>query len=120
MSKRVNVTLYSVCFKGLYGRNRSVKFECSPDFEVTQEGADRAAGNNITQGENLQVAIREQRDQFAGKIRAKSGKLWIVRYDDCEVESGEGIESTLIPITQGVRICGLEVVEGQVRHAIAL
>jgi hypothetical protein len=92
MAKSVTlITLYSVCFKGLFGRNRSEKFRASDPFE---------APDGIAPAE----FCKDQANAFASNIGAKHGRLWVIRYDNSEkTDHGDGVTTYTIPITQGVK-----------------
>ena len=105
MSKRTGVTLYCVGFKGVYGRNRSVKFTCSDPVEITPTIPFEFEGKV-----ELGVDLQSRAWDYASKIGAKRGNLFVTRYDDCETDSyvcdaeGNTALTTVIPITQGVRV----------------
>lgn len=79
------VTTYSVSFRGVFARNRSVKFTSS-SARVLPLGLN---------GYDLVQAAKE----FCGKIQAKRGTVQVTRYDNSE-DLGNGLY--IIPITQGV------------------
>lgn len=96
------VSLYSVSFRGIYGRNRSVKHTSTsggveaPDFSE----AKGVEGSFISPSCAASVTfVTGLAEAFATKIDAKKGDLRVTRYDNCEV-SPEGTQ--VIPIMQGV------------------
>jgi hypothetical protein len=89
------VTTYSVSFRGIFGRNRSVKFTSSNAAEVEATvPCDDAEGDAFKA-----VDVKKLADDFASKIGAKRGDLRVTRYDNTE-DMGDGLY--VVPITQGV------------------
>jgi hypothetical protein len=86
MTKKTEiVTLHSVGFRGIFGRNRSVKF--------TSSGATEA---HLT---TVGFDVRKLAGDFARSISAKRGDLRVTRYDDCErTDHGDGVTTVTIPI----------------------
>lgn len=97
------VTVYSLCFKGVFGRNRSTKFECTREKELAAE----TAGGFLTEAGHL--ALQDELDAWLLSIKAKSGWAFVVLYHDTEASEFESGGKTqtgyIIPITQGVRVC---------------
>ena len=97
MGKKI-VTLHCVYFKGVFGRNRSVKFTCNSPFEAVTD----AAGN---------TPLRELVATYAQAIGAKRGWVGVTRYDNCEIIDND---VQVIPITQGVDVIRAEVLNSVV------
>jgi hypothetical protein len=93
------VTVYSLCFKGVFGRNRSAKFECTREKEL-----------DVT---TQHLVLPAELDAWLGEIKAKKGLAFVVVYNDTEVSEFESGGVTqrgyVIPITNGVRVCAKDV-----------
>ncbi len=89
-SKRTNVSFYFVCFKGVYGRNRSEKF---------------TTARNPLEGLAGETAFVAAADAFLADIKAKRGTVFIRRHDGCEVSTyqddrtGRDIITHTVPMT---------------------
>jgi len=100
-------TLYSVSFKGLFGRNRTVKFwssNANTEFPAV-ENEDPSA--ELTR---LNAFIYDLADGALAEIKAKRGIVRVVRYAGCEINNhGDGVTTYTIPITQGVVVHQAEI-----------
>lgn len=102
MANNKFVTLYSVIFQGLYGRNRTPKFYSSSANLVADE----------SKGED-QAWLKEVADKELALIKAKKGKVKVSRYLNCEVNTYESngriLTSYSIPITCGQTVYSQDV-----------
>ncbi len=86
------VTAYTVRFKGLYGRKRSIDSTYSKEI-VGPEIADEAFLANLV-------------DTFAIAVKPKHGIFSVIRYANCEqyameASNGQVLHGLSIPITDG-------------------